>query len=252
MTREMGSAAAASLGAHFAEIGAVLTSATGGAIEPGRVVRFGARILPGTEHCGLTLIRAQHPPRTLAASDPLPEQVDALQYAVGEGPCLDAASEGVELTGDLEGDDRWPVFGPSCVERTGVHSMLSVRLTVTGSDLAALNFYTRDADAFGDEAVDVASVLAPFASLSVEHALRVQDTSNFEAALSSSRQIGTAIGIIMARRLVTSEEAFDLLRATSQRLNRKLREVAAQVEQTGELPEPRRTGQPASGTAAAG
>lgn len=43
----------------------------------------------------------------------------------------------------------------------------------------------------------------------------------------------------MARRLVTSQEAFDLLRATSQDLNRKLREVAAEVEQTGELPEPR-------------
>lgn len=244
MTRDQGSAAAASLGTHFAEIGAILTSSTGGAIEPGKVVRFGARILPGTEHCGLTLIRAQHPPRTIAASDPLPERVDALQYASGEGPCLDAASEGLEVTGNLEGDDRWPVFGPSCVEHTGVRSMLSVRLSLTGSDLAALNFYTREADAFGDDAVDVASVLAPFASLSVEHALRVQDTSNFEAALSSSRQIGTAIGIIMARRLLTSEEAFDLLRATSQQLNRKLREVAAEVQETGQLPETRRTGQP--------
>ena len=240
MTSEQPSSETASLGAQFAEIAAVLASSRGDAIEPGRVVRFGARMLPGTEHCGLTLIRAQHQPRTIAASDPLPEQVDALQYATGEGPCLDAASEGLELSGHLEQDDRWPVFGPRCVERTGVHSMLSVRLSVTGSDLAALNFYTREPDAFGEDAVDAASVLAPFASLSVEHALRVQDTSNFEAALSSSRQIGTAIGIIMARRLVTSAEAFDLLRTASQALNRKLREVAAEVEETGELPGPLR------------
>ena len=95
-------------------------------------------------------------------------------------------------------------------------------------------------------------MLAPCAALSVEHALRVQDTANFEAALSSSRQIGTAIGIIMARRLVTSEEAFDLLRATSQRLNRKVREVAAEVEETGELPATPRADSRSSSSLAAG
>ena len=38
------------------------------------------------------------------------------------------------------------------------------------------------------------------------------------------------------------DEAFDLLRAASQDLNRKLREVAAEVEETGQLPEPRLPG----------
>lgn len=47
----------------------------------------------------------------------------------------------------------------------------------------------------------------------------------------------------MARQLVASDEAFDLLSRASQHLNRKLRDIAAEVEMTGALPdvyEPRR------------
>lgn len=242
MTKRNTIATADLLAPHLAELGAALVSATDRRVDPVRVVGFGARALPHSRHCGLTVIRTGHRPRTMASSDALPELVDVLQYDVGEGPCLDAASEGVELTGDLATDERWPHFGPQCVDRTGVQSMLSVRLAVTGRDYAALNFYSRDVGAFGEEDVDAATLLAPYASLAVEHSLHLQDNANFEAALSSSRQIGTAIGIIMARRLVTSDEAFDLLRAASQDLNRKLREVAAEVEETGQLPEPRLPG----------
>ncbi|GAB3437260.1 GAF and ANTAR domain-containing protein [Phycicoccus ginsengisoli] len=229
-------AATGDLAAQLVGIGAALSSAHDQRVDADRVVRFAARVLPSSRHCGVTLIRGGHRPRTMASSDALPEQVDVLQYDIGEGPCFEAATDGVELSGCLATDQRWPAFGPQCVEHTGVQSMLSVRLCVTGRDFAALNFYSQERGAFGEEDVDVATLLAPYASLAVEHALRVQDTSNFEAALSSSRQIGTAIGIIMARRLVTSEEAFELLRGVSQDLNRKLREVAAQVEETGELP----------------
>lgn len=59
---------------------------------------------------------------------------------------------------------------------------------------------------------------------------------NLEVALKSSRQIGTAMGILMARRLVTSEQAFELLNRASQHLNRKLRDIAEEVELTGTLP----------------
>ena len=46
-----------------------------------------------------------------------------------------------------------------------------------------------------------------------------------------------AIGILMAIRRVSQEEAFDLLRVRSQRSNRKLREIADEVVLTGALPE---------------
>jgi AmiR/NasT family two-component response regulator len=60
--------------------------------------------------------------------------------------------------------------------------------------------------------------------------------SNLETALQTNRRIGAAIGIIMARKLLTEEQAFELLREASQRMHVKLREVADQVVSTGDLP----------------
>jgi signal transduction histidine kinase/DNA-binding response OmpR family regulator/PAS domain-containing protein len=72
-----------------------------------------------------------------------------------------------------------------------------------------------------------------------EYALnRAEDkAANLERALSSNRQIGTAMGILMARLKLTDEQAFDLLRKTSQNRHRKLRDIADEVAMTGELPQ---------------
>lgn len=43
------------------------------------------------------------------------------------------------------------------------------------------------------------------------------------------------MGILMTRYRVTRDQAFDLLRITSQRSNRKLRDIAAEVGDTGIL-----------------
>lgn len=73
-------------------------------------------------------------------------------------------------------------------------------------------------------------------ALSVQSQVHQEDLGNLESALSSSRQIGTDIGILMAREYVTSQQAFELFRQASQQLNRKLRDIAAEVELIGELP----------------
>jgi len=54
-------------------------------------------------------------------------------------------------------------------------------------------------------------------------------------ALSSNRRIGAAIGVLMATRHVTSEEAFKLLRRASNDCNEKLGDVANRVVLTGSL-----------------
>lgn len=225
------------LGTQFADLSAALMSDDDTGLDPQRVVRFATRSIPNTEHCGVTLLRPGHAPRTMTTTDELPQRVDELQYAAHEGPCLDASeTDMVAITGDLDKDERWPVFGPRCAEETGVQSMLSVRLALAAEDQAAMNFYSLGRNAFTELDVGIASIFAPYAALAVEQTLREQDAANFHKALSSSRQIGTAIGIIMARKLVTSDEAFDILRQASQDLNRKLRDLAAEVQETGALP----------------
>ena len=61
--------------------------------------------------------------------------------------------------------------------------------------------------------------------------------ANLEVALASNRQIGVAIGILMQRHKITERQGLDLLRRSSQAVNRKLRDIADMVVLTGALPE---------------
>jgi len=58
---------------------------------------------------------------------------------------------------------------------------------------------------------------------------------NLERALKHSRDIGAAIGILMARHKMTQEQAFAEMRRVSQDTNRKLYWLALDVVRTGEL-----------------
>ena len=56
-----------------------------------------------------------------------------------------------------------------------------------------------------------------------------------EAALAHSRDIGAAIGILMALRHVTRDQAFDELRRASMARNVKLHVLALEVVETGRI-----------------
>lgn len=62
------------------------------------------------------------------------------------------------------------------------------------------------------------------------------EAAHLRRALDHSRDIGAAIGVLMAMKKVTRDEAFGLLRRASQDQNRKLYELALEVLSTGELP----------------
>jgi AmiR/NasT family two-component response regulator len=57
---------------------------------------------------------------------------------------------------------------------------------------------------------------------------------NLKRALEHSRGIGAAIGIIMAFKKMTQDEAFDWLRRASQDQNRKLYDMAQDIVATGD------------------
>jgi hypothetical protein len=56
--------------------------------------------------------------------------------------------------------------------------------------------------------------------------------------LASNRVIGAAIGIMMQKYLLTNAQAFQLMVTASQHTNRKLRDLADRVVETGALPVP--------------
>lgn len=204
---------------------------------PESVVEAAAQAVPHSQAAGLTLLRRDRRPVTVAASDELPREVDDLQYRLMEGPCLVAATGPSHLiSDDVLLDQRWPRFGPRCAARLGVRSMMSLRLPVGDGDHAGINFYATEVEAFTDADLSVATHLVPLAALALEAELRAIDSANLKKALESNRAIGTAVGIVMATLGLRSEDAFEVLRRASMDRNRKLVDIADEVNHTGALP----------------
>jgi hypothetical protein len=172
---------------------------------------------------------------TAAASDEVARRADRIQYELGYGPCIDAiVDQTVYQPKDLAHDDRWPEYGRRVVEELGLHSMLSFRMKLEAAGvIAGLNFYGQEPDAFDDHDLAEGLLLTTHAAQAVS-AVHLRDrVENLERALSSNRDIGTAVGVLIAQHKLTREQAFDLLRIASQNTNRKLHEVALDVIDTG-------------------
>src|SRR6478735_8623565 len=58
-----------------------------------RVATFAVRAIPGAEGAGLTLIEEGRAD-TIVKSAPFVREVDDIQYGLGEGPCITAATKG--------------------------------------------------------------------------------------------------------------------------------------------------------------
>ena len=56
-----------------------------------------------------------------------------------------------------------------------------------------------------------------------------EEAATLRQGLTSNREIGKAVGLLMAAHHISGQEAFELLRSTSQELNMKLAQVASQV-----------------------
>jgi hypothetical protein len=174
---------------------------------------------------------------TVAPTSDVAAEADAIQYELGTGPCVDAAMDSTTyLCGDLRDEPRWPDFGKRAVTEVGVHSMLAFRMFFEeDSGPAALNLYATETGAFSEEDRLTGLVLSTYGALAVTSARRLDRIVNLERALESNRDIGVGIGVLMGLYRVTREQAFDLLRMTSQARHRKLRDVAKDVADTGTL-----------------
>ena len=210
-------------------------------LDPQQLVDFAAHAVPHAIGVGLTLVRGNREPTPLAASSELAGIVDAIETECGEGPCLDAIEyDDITVANDLaEEESRWPKFVERALRETPVRSMFGARIFLTGEDRGALNFYANERNAFDQLDIGIGAMLSTIASIALQHALEQKRRENLEIALESSRVIGMAMGIIMANQLCTADQAFDALRRISQETNRKLRDVALDVTETGALPDSR-------------
>lgn len=221
----------------FAELGGELAreNDASGALE--RLAALVPRRIPAATAASVTMLRRGEF-TTEASTDERATAADAIQYELGTGPCVDAIlDDAIYRPEDLRHDDRWPEFGARVASECGFHSMLSFRLQVEDF-IAGLNIYAESTHAFDEQDTHTGVLLATHAGIALSAANQRARADNLERALQTSREIGAATGILMTRYLIGYEQAFDLLRIASQRHNRKLNQLAAEVISTGTLPDP--------------
>jgi AmiR/NasT family two-component response regulator len=106
---------------------------------------------------------------------------------------------------------------------------MSIRLPVDRTKVGALNLFSDTPNAFDETSVERAVVLGAFATVATNAAAHGEDAAALRRELASSRAIGKAVGMLMVLNDLSDDDAFDLLRRTSQDANVKLANVAAHI-----------------------
>ncbi|WNV86061.1 GAF and ANTAR domain-containing protein [Umezawaea sp. Da 62-37] len=200
-----------------------------------RVVAAAVAVIPGVDVASVTMRAPDGTFHTPIETHELALDLDQVQYATGEGPCVDAArmpGPALAYSGDLAADPNWPVFGPAAAAR-GMRSLLSTTVlpNVRPPQLSgALNLYSGERHGFTAADRDTALLLATHATLALMATTALTNAelnaAELRKAIDSRDVIGQAKGILMHRRGITADEAFEVLRKTSQNLNVKLAELA--------------------------
>lgn len=208
-----------------------------------RVVEAARAVVSGADLVSVTL-RAAGGFHTPVETDELATQLDGIQYRLDDGPCVYAtrkAGLGLTFCPDLTTSARFPAFGPAAAE-LGVHSVLAVGLFPDGDGprMGALNLYSYRRAGLDELDRDLALVLAAHASAALAATMAATsaevEAAQLRQALQSRDVIGQAKGILMERRKITADEAFEVLRSASQALNVKLAQVAQTfVERRAEI-----------------
>jgi GAF domain-containing protein len=189
---------------------------------------------------GLLLVGEDGALRYIAASDEPGRMLETIQEQVGEGPCVDAfLSDAPVLAGDMGADSRWPSAGPLAAGH-GVHAVLGVPVDLRQGPVGTLNVYAAQPHRW--DKADVAAVQAytrVIASLllaAVRAHLRGQAATQLQRALDHRSLIEQAKGVIMQRRGIDQQAAFDLLRTKARSTRRRLDDVARETVHSVHLP----------------
>ncbi len=172
---------------------------------------------------------------SVASTDEVSTLIEDLQFALGEGPCVDAYREDrpvVEPDLVRAGQLRWPGFTPPAV-RAGVGAVFGFPLRAGAVRLGSLNLYrTRlgplEPDGHGDALIvaDLAAealLMMQAGAAPGDLAAGLEDGSNFQY---SAHQ---AAGMMAVQLEVTVAQALIRLRGYAFGANRSLAEVADDV-----------------------
>ena len=190
----------------------------------------------------MSLLTAQVARETLWASDPTAQLLEELQFSLGEGPCMQAASTGrAVLIPDLHHSSevaRWPMFAAAVAERTTVGALFVVPLQWGVINLGVLDLYRQESGGLSPPqwrdvlyAAHLAAVmlLEPRTDPDNPDGAVDSDAPWLDPGLGSNAAIHQATGMVLAQLDIDATHALARLRAHAFTHQQLLLEVAADV-----------------------
>jgi GAF domain-containing protein len=184
---------------------------------------------------GLMLVGEDGVLRYVVASDEPGRMLEVLQEQFGEGPCVAAfGADRPVLAGDMAADPRWPSVGPLAAGH-GIGAVLGVPIDLREGPVGTLNVYAAEPHRWDD--ADVAAiqaytrVIASLLRAAVQAHVKGRAADQLARALDHRVVLEQAKGIIMERRGLDQQAAFELLRSRARSTRRRLDDVARQVVQ---------------------
>jgi hypothetical protein len=211
----------------------------------------------GVDGAGATLMVGPMVQEMVHTTDDVAAEVERLQIALGEGPCVDAfSSAGLALADDLHLDEyaaRWPAFTPAALAR-GAQAVFALPLQLGAIRLGAFDLYrTRPGPLTPEHLADALVYADTTGMLLLEGAAATGRDAAELAWQHNDRTAGHAVvhqatGMLLVQLEVTAETAFARLRAHAYAAGQPLAQVArAIVERRLRLepdPPPARRGLP--------
>ena len=197
----------------------------------GRVTQLAVATIPPC-HMAELVIMCDHGPVSRGATDGVSVAIASLRRRVGRGPSIEAWVRGETVHADLAAiRTRWPELADRAVE-FDVGDVLAVPVIVGDVPAGTLTAYAPFGTHFTQDDEHRGATVALRAAVALAGlGLRAANTEvlQLQEALRSRATIEQAKGILIAQHGCSPDEAFTRLTRRSQRENRKLRDVAADL-----------------------
>jgi GAF domain-containing protein len=196
------------------------------------IVHGAVELVDGCDHATIMQRGRDGRYTTAVSTDEVARLIDKLEQQHHQGPCLDAIIDSApHFEDDLTNlaTTKWPELASDVIRLTPVRSVAGFRILAGDQKIGALNLFSDAVHGIDRQSADQAIVLASFASVAVGALHQREQARTLATGLESNREIGKAIGLLMAFHKISDAEAFNLLRKTSQDMNIKLAEVARQI-----------------------
>jgi GAF domain-containing protein len=205
-----------------------------GAFGTKRLCRVCAEVT-GTSGAGIMLMTAETAQGSLCTTNEMSDLIEQLQYALGEGPCVDAfRQDWPVLEPDLAHPDtpRWLAFSPPAIAG-GVRAVFGFPLQVGSVRLGALNLCCDREGPLSDDQHADALVMADIAAQAVLVLQADAPPGKLASALGAGADfhyvVHQAAGMVAAQLGVSVREALVRLRAYAFGNDRALADVGKEV-----------------------